>query len=590
MTFRLVALLCAASLMAACSGRMGGQTALPSVVPDSTAASRAALAKTPGEGSLTVRVKTAHPAKSPKYVSPSTQALSIAITGPTKLKEIVGLSAGAKGCQSSVTDPNCSLVIAGLANCPTTKNCYSASVVAYDKYDAGSNTIPPGARKLSAALNVAFSIQSGNTLIPLVLQGIVSTIAVIPGPDTTLTGSQQTGFVFPKCFLGKETVSVLALDADRNYILGPGAPAIAVVSANPAQLSVPKAKPDSPNTFELTPPKAPAYAYGNELVKLTVTATPGAGSGATPKSATVDVTYSGDICGKFTEFPIPTTASHPAGIAGGPDGNLWFTEDTGNKIGRITPAGSITEFPVPSAGAGPYGIAAGPDGNLWFAESSISKIGKITTAGSAVEYPTLTAAAAPVDLAAGPDGNMWFTEDAADQIGRVTTGGIVSEFPVLTAASDPFGITAGSDGNLWFTESEKGNIGRISTTGIVSEFPASSTSGEPTDITTGPDGSLWFAQCQANSIARMTTAGTLTSQFALPDLTPSYPAFITDGPDGAVWFAEAGVNKIGRVTTGGAFTEFEIPTVGAEPFHLTTGPDGAIWFVEEAANNVGRLR
>jgi len=39
-----------------------------------------------------------------------------------------------------------------------------------------------------------------------------------------------------------------------------------------------------------------------------------------------------------TEFPIPTPASYPAnGIVTGRDGNLWFTEYYGNKIGRISP-------------------------------------------------------------------------------------------------------------------------------------------------------------------------------------------------------------------------------------------------------------
>jgi virginiamycin B lyase len=39
------------------------------------------------------------------------------------------------------------------------------------------------------------------------------------------------------------------------------------------------------------------------------------------------------------------------------DGNLWFTELTGDKIGRITPAGSINEFPVPTASSRLTGIA-----------------------------------------------------------------------------------------------------------------------------------------------------------------------------------------------------------------------------------------
>ncbi len=68
------------------------------------------------------------------------------------------------------------------------------------------------------------------------------------------------------------------------------------------------------------------------------------------------------------EFAVPTSGSTPAGITAGPDGNLWFTELNGNKIGRITPAGAISEFPIPTPGSGPFGITAGPDGNLWFTE------------------------------------------------------------------------------------------------------------------------------------------------------------------------------------------------------------------------------
>src|SRR5262249_27559025 len=45
-----------------------------------------------------------------------------------------------------------------------------------------------------------------------------------------------------------------------------------------------------------------------------------------------------------TEFALPTANSVPQGIARGPDGNLWFTEFTSNRIGRITPAGQVTEF------------------------------------------------------------------------------------------------------------------------------------------------------------------------------------------------------------------------------------------------------
>jgi streptogramin lyase len=53
------------------------------------------------------------------------------------------------------------------------------------------------------------------------------------------------------------------------------------------------------------------------------------------------------------EFTIPTTNSTPRYITAGPDGNLWFTEMDGNKIGRITTAGVDTEFTVLGSTSGP---------------------------------------------------------------------------------------------------------------------------------------------------------------------------------------------------------------------------------------------
>jgi hypothetical protein len=75
-------------------------------------------------------------------------------------------------------------------------------------------------------------------------------------------------------------------------------------------------------------------------------------------------------------FTIPTAASSPAGMAAGPDGNLWFTESATDKIGKMTPGGAFTEYNV-SAGAHPTGIVVGADGNLWFLEPGLNKIGRI---------------------------------------------------------------------------------------------------------------------------------------------------------------------------------------------------------------------
>jgi streptogramin lyase len=164
------------------------------------------------------------------------------------------------------------------------------------------------------------------------------------------------------------------------------------------------------------------------------------------------------------ELPLPDKGQQGEfGITPGPDGNVWFTEDTGNRIGRITPSGTITEFPIPTAESQPVAIVTGPDGNLWFAEQDSTKIGRITPTGTITEFPLPSFDGEPRAIAAGPDGNIWFAMDNGD-IGRITPEGVVTTC-TTGIAGDIEGLTAGPDESMWFAEYYEGRIGKITATG-----------------------------------------------------------------------------------------------------------------------------
>jgi hypothetical protein len=67
------------------------------------------------------------------------------------------------------------------------------------------------------------------------------------------------------------------------------------------------------------------------------------------------------------------------GIATGPDGALWFTSVTQDRIGRMIPSGRFTSFVLPTYHAGPFAITSGPGKVLWFTENSAGKIGRIAS-------------------------------------------------------------------------------------------------------------------------------------------------------------------------------------------------------------------
>ena len=286
--------------------------------------------------------------------------------------------------------------------------------------------------------------------------------------------------------------------------------------------------------------------------------------------------------------------AHPYGITTGGDGNVWFTNVSGESIARITPSGSVTHF----RGEGirsPRGIVAGPDGNVWFTNDGLwtfetgrlpGGIGRITPDGSVTVFtdPALTY---PTDVTAGPDGNLWFTntDEYRPSIGRITPAGTITIFtgPDIRV---PLRITGGPDLNVWFTDHAAAAIGRITPDGAVTTFQGAGPMA-PGEITAGPDGNLWFRDGFNKAIVRITPAGAISS-YTAPDVGGN--GDITAGPDGNLWFTNPGTpaNAIGRISTTGVISTSPSPGTGSVE-QISAGPDGNLWFTVPGLDRVGRI-
>ena len=98
---------------------------------------------------------------------------------------------------------------------------------------------------------------------------------------------------------------------------------------------------------------------------------------------------------KVEGYLLPTYGAEPYRITVA-DGLVWFTERSGNKIGRLDPnTGNIDEFPIPVAGSQPTGIGVlpGTPTIVWFAQSAApaAGMGRLvitdTTDFAFTEYP-----------------------------------------------------------------------------------------------------------------------------------------------------------------------------------------------------------
>jgi streptogramin lyase len=271
--------------------------------------------------------------------------------------------------------------------------------------------------------------------------------------------------------------------------------------------------------------------------------------------------------GQITEFSTGLNAgSFLNGIAPGPDGNLWFTDQgTTRAIGRITPAGTITEFSAGlSPGSFPRGIASGPDGNVWFPDQGTTRaIGRITPAGTITEFSAgLNPGSGPFAIAPGPDGNLWFADITSPAIGRITPAGTIDEFTAgLNAGSVPRAIAPGPDGNVWFADQgSTPAIGRITPAGTIDELSAG-LAGVPVGIAPGADGNLWFADAGATpAVGRISPTGTI-SEFSAGFDPGGVPFAIAPGPDGNLWFVDSATPAIGRIGAGAPPPSLDAPRV-----------------------------
>jgi virginiamycin B lyase len=285
---------------------------------------------------------------------------------------------------------------------------------------------------------------------------------------------------------------------------------------------------------------------------------------------------------QWVQFLPKTLGASYSAIVPGPDGNMWFIDETGGGLVRMSLSGATKEFRLSSVLQGnAVSLAVGADGKFYILDES-SNVVVVTKAGTAVSIPIPSGDNTSIDgLAPGPDGNVWFAE--FNHYAKITPSGKITEFPYPSGYSTNQygGVTTGSDGNVWLAESSNNAIGRIvPSTGAITMF-TDPVECEPAPLVLGNDGNVWFA-CLANepSIGSVTPSG----GFANYPIGGSFnfnetEQFCERGPDGEPWCASANDNTVFRIDTTAHTVTTYTPPLGSEsrPDAVAAGPDGNVW-------------
>lgn len=211
--------------------------------------------------------------------------------------------------------------------------------------------------------------------------------------------------------------------------------------------------------------------------------------------------------GTISEYPISNPAARdPRATVVDQKGNVWFTIQEGNMVGRFNPArGEFTLRSSPTSKSLPDGLVLSSRSAIFFAETGVNKLASVDPATMAIrEWALPDPAARPRRLTVDRHDAVWFTDYARGYLGLLDPAtGTIKEWASPGGAKSMPNAIAAIDGDIWYIESgvtpctlvrfepatERFQIWNIPSGGVVENMSA------------GKDGRLALAESELNTIA-----------------------------------------------------------------------------------------
>lgn len=538
--------LAALALTAATACSSHGGTA---VTPPAVAAGSSPVTTSGTRAQLTVVVPQAGAAKSsssvrrPRYVSPSSANLVVAVNGGTP--STYGLTPQSPGCAVQNGKLTCSFSVPAPAGLDS---------LALNVTDGAGNV-------LSRNVVTATIAAAAATPVAVTLAGVPASVAIVPGAGAKIDGITAP-YHFPGLF--PQPVEVEALDADGNIIIGPGAPAISAptVSVGTTYATVTSANTADPGAFVLKPVDSSA---GGQTVTIsasvqgiplsdgtTSTAVTGTTSYTfTPALMTASALFV-TVYSVETQNPIKQFNACPGACA------LTIVDDattdakgtiyllyhqtvglsSASTLSVYPPGATTPSYSLGSAAGmhGSTGIAVDKNGAIYVA-NALSGFFPNRLASSLVEFApgartattTITGTPSqPGGIRVDAQGNVYL----ADRTGRVDVYAPGGTTPAKTLGAPslaaPSKLALDASGGLYVTDATNADIayfaaGQTALTSTLRDGSFGVAPGAP--IMIDPSGNLWIS-LTGNSVIERLSAG------ALPNSVSFLPQFKAGGAMG----------------------------------------------------------
>jgi virginiamycin B lyase len=249
----------------------------------------------------------------------------------------------------------------------------------------------------------------------------------------------------------------------------------------------------------------------------------------------------------FKEWDLPP-GHHPHGLLVDRQGMVWTTGNGNGTIGRLDPAsGRTTEFKTPSGGGGPHTLIITDDqSTIWFTMQSGNKVASLATrTGSIKEYPS---SGGPYGLALDHAGNVWFCRMSDNKMGRLDPkSGQMTEVD-MGGGSLPRRVAAAPDGMLWITLYGNGKLAKLDPVAmkVVKTYPLPAGDGGPYAVTVDGGGMVWANEIKTDTVVRFDPKTERMRVVNLPSQNVGIRKMVVDA-SGRLWYMGSHNGRLGVV-------------------------------------------
>ncbi len=161
--------------------------------------------------------------------------------------------------------------------------------------------------------------------------------------------------------------------------------------------------------------------------------------------------------GEIQKFPMPIkTAQDPHTLVFDAAGDIWFTVQGGNFVGRLaTDSGEVSLIEVPTRNARPYGIKLDSRNQPWAVEFGSNHLLRVQTDSWSLEEIELpNADSRPRRMAITSDDTIWYVDYALGRLGRYAPREkLFKEWDLPSGAdSRPYGMAVDREDRIWLVE------------------------------------------------------------------------------------------------------------------------------------------